>query len=128
VWRSQFCLFLVVFPVSCISSVSPRFYFRKHVFCFLPLVTILEPPQDDLLGQWNFHLDSRRENMWLSWKENSLKSDEEMVPLTINMICKLNSKSIAQKSSLVMAKKDFKGLKSWTIPCLYIKFSLDSIF
>jgi hypothetical protein len=30
------------FPVRCISSVSPRFYFRKHAFCFLPLVTILE--------------------------------------------------------------------------------------
>jgi hypothetical protein len=42
VWRSQFCLFSVVFPVRCISNISPRFYFRKHAFCFLPLVTILE--------------------------------------------------------------------------------------
>jgi hypothetical protein len=25
-----------------ISSVTPRFYFRKHAFCFLPLATILE--------------------------------------------------------------------------------------
>jgi hypothetical protein len=40
--ESKFCLFLVVFPVRCISSVSPRFYFRKHAFCFLPLVAILE--------------------------------------------------------------------------------------
>jgi hypothetical protein len=40
----EFCLFLVVFPARCISSVSPRFYFRKHSFCFLPLVTILESP------------------------------------------------------------------------------------
>jgi hypothetical protein len=39
---SEFCLFLVVFPERCISSVSPRFYFRKHTFCFLPLVVILE--------------------------------------------------------------------------------------
>jgi hypothetical protein len=39
---SEFCLFLVVFPTRCISSVSPRVYFRKHAFCFLPLVTILE--------------------------------------------------------------------------------------
>jgi hypothetical protein len=38
----EFCLFLVVFPVRCISSVSPRVYFRKHDFCFLPLVAILE--------------------------------------------------------------------------------------
>jgi hypothetical protein len=28
VWRSQFCLFSVVFPVQCISSICPRFYFR----------------------------------------------------------------------------------------------------
>jgi hypothetical protein len=37
----DFYLFLVVFPARCISSVSPRFYFRRHAFCFLPLVTIL---------------------------------------------------------------------------------------
>jgi hypothetical protein len=42
--ESKFCLFLVVFPVRYISSISPRFYFRKHTFCFLPLVTILESP------------------------------------------------------------------------------------
>jgi hypothetical protein len=40
----EFCLFSVVFPVRSISSVSPRFYFRKHAFCFLPLVAILESP------------------------------------------------------------------------------------
>jgi hypothetical protein len=39
--ESKFCLFSVVFLVRCISSISPRFYFRKHTFCFLPLVTIL---------------------------------------------------------------------------------------
>jgi hypothetical protein len=38
---SEFCLFLLVFLASCISSISPRFYFRKHAFCLLPLVTIL---------------------------------------------------------------------------------------
>jgi hypothetical protein len=44
--ESKFCLFSVVFPVRCISSISPRFYFRKHAFCFLPLAVILEslPP------------------------------------------------------------------------------------
>jgi hypothetical protein len=41
---SEFCFFSVVFPARCISSVSPRVYFRKHAFCFLPLVTILESP------------------------------------------------------------------------------------
>jgi hypothetical protein len=40
--ESKFCLFSVVFPVRCISSISPRFYFRRHAFCFLPLVAILE--------------------------------------------------------------------------------------
>jgi hypothetical protein len=39
---SKFCLFCVVFPVMCISSISPRFYFRRHAFCFLPLASILE--------------------------------------------------------------------------------------
>jgi hypothetical protein len=38
----EFCLFLVVFPIRCISSISPRVYFQKHAFCFLPLVTIFD--------------------------------------------------------------------------------------
>jgi hypothetical protein len=41
---SKFCLFSVALPVRCISSVSPRFHFRRHTFCFLPLATILESP------------------------------------------------------------------------------------
>jgi hypothetical protein len=39
--ESKFCLFSVLFPVRCISSVSPRFYFRRHAFCFLLLAAIL---------------------------------------------------------------------------------------
>jgi hypothetical protein len=39
---SEFCLFLMVFPARCISSISPRFYFRKRASCFLPLVAILD--------------------------------------------------------------------------------------
>jgi hypothetical protein len=42
--ESKFCLFSVAFPVRYISSVSPRFYFRRHTFCFLPLAAILESP------------------------------------------------------------------------------------
>jgi hypothetical protein len=38
----EFFLFLVFFPARRISSVSSRFYFRKHAFCFLLLVAILE--------------------------------------------------------------------------------------
>jgi hypothetical protein len=43
--ESEFCLFLLVIPVRCISSISPRFYFRKHAFFFLPLVAILVNPK-----------------------------------------------------------------------------------
>jgi hypothetical protein len=39
---SKFCLFSVILPVKCVSSVSPRFLYRRHAFCFLPLATILE--------------------------------------------------------------------------------------
>jgi hypothetical protein len=38
----EFCLFLVVFLARYIFSVSPKFYFRLHTFCFLLLVAILE--------------------------------------------------------------------------------------
>jgi hypothetical protein len=48
--ESEFCL-LVIFPVRCISSVSPRFYFRKHTFCFFPLVAILESLYDYVLDR-----------------------------------------------------------------------------
>jgi hypothetical protein len=47
--ESKFCLFSVVFPLRCISSISPRFYFRRHTFCFLPLVAILESPRAHFL-------------------------------------------------------------------------------
>jgi hypothetical protein len=39
---SKFCLFSVVLPARCVSSVSPRFHLRRHAFCFLPLAAILE--------------------------------------------------------------------------------------
>jgi hypothetical protein len=45
--ESKFCLFSVVLPVRCVSSVSPRFYFRRHTFCFLPLAAILESNYTD---------------------------------------------------------------------------------
>jgi hypothetical protein len=32
---SKFCLFLVVLPARCVSSISPRFHYRRHAFCFL---------------------------------------------------------------------------------------------
>jgi hypothetical protein len=37
---SKFCLFSVVLPARCVSSISPRFHYRRHAFCFLPLAAI----------------------------------------------------------------------------------------
>jgi hypothetical protein len=39
---SKFCLFLVVLPAKCVSSISPRFHYQRLAFCFLLLATILE--------------------------------------------------------------------------------------
>jgi hypothetical protein len=39
---SKFCLFSVILPVKCVSSISPRFHYRWLTFYFLPVATILE--------------------------------------------------------------------------------------
>jgi hypothetical protein len=39
---SKFCIFSVVLPAKCVSSISPRFHYRRHAFCFFSLATILE--------------------------------------------------------------------------------------
>jgi hypothetical protein len=39
---SKFCLFSVVLPAGCVSSVSPRFHYRRHAFCILPLNAIFQ--------------------------------------------------------------------------------------
>jgi hypothetical protein len=39
---SKLCLFSVIIPAKCVSSVSPRFHYRRLAFCFLPLAAILE--------------------------------------------------------------------------------------
>jgi hypothetical protein len=39
---SKFCLFSVVLPARCVSSISPIFHYRRLAFCFLPLAAILE--------------------------------------------------------------------------------------
>jgi hypothetical protein len=38
--RSKFCLFRVILPGRCVSIISPRFHYRRHAFCFLPLAAI----------------------------------------------------------------------------------------
>jgi hypothetical protein len=40
--ESKFCLFSVVLTARCVSSISPRFHYRRHAFCFLPVAAILE--------------------------------------------------------------------------------------
>jgi hypothetical protein len=49
---SKFCLFSVVLPARCVSSVSPRFHYRWHTFCFLPLATILESTLGDFFNSF----------------------------------------------------------------------------
>jgi hypothetical protein len=39
---SKFCLFSVILPAKCVYNVSPRFYYRRLAFSFLPLAAILE--------------------------------------------------------------------------------------
>jgi hypothetical protein len=41
---SKLWLFSVIMPAKCVSSVSPRFHYRRLHFCFLPLGAILESP------------------------------------------------------------------------------------
>jgi hypothetical protein len=43
---SKLHLFSVIMPAKCVSSVSPRFHYRRLAFCFLPLSAILECPYD----------------------------------------------------------------------------------
>jgi hypothetical protein len=39
---SKFCLFSVALLARCVSSISPKFHFRRLAFCFLLLAAILE--------------------------------------------------------------------------------------
>jgi hypothetical protein len=42
VWRCRSFASSCGFSCKVFSSISPRFYFKKHTFCFLPLVTIFK--------------------------------------------------------------------------------------
>jgi hypothetical protein len=39
---SKLCLFSVIMPAKCVSSLSPRFHYSRLIFYFLPLAAILE--------------------------------------------------------------------------------------
>jgi hypothetical protein len=41
--ESKLCLFSVIMPAKCVSSVSPRFHSRRLAFCLLPLAAIWNP-------------------------------------------------------------------------------------
>jgi hypothetical protein len=49
---SKFCLFSVILPAKCVSSISPRFHYRRLAFCFLPLAAILESSNFNLCKLW----------------------------------------------------------------------------
>jgi hypothetical protein len=59
---SKLCLFSVIMPAKCVSSVSPRFHYRRLTFCFLPLAAILESPQGEAF-QLSFFPYSRKKGM-----------------------------------------------------------------
>jgi hypothetical protein len=42
---SKLCLSSVIMPAKCVSSICPRFHYRRLAFCFLPLAAILESSQ-----------------------------------------------------------------------------------
>jgi hypothetical protein len=46
---SKLCLFSVIIPAKCVSSISLRFHSRNLAFCFFPLAAILESTPHTLL-------------------------------------------------------------------------------
>jgi hypothetical protein len=48
---SKLCLFSVIMPAKCVSSVSPRFHYRRLAFCFFPLAAVLESSNISSLKQ-----------------------------------------------------------------------------
>jgi hypothetical protein len=55
---SKFCLSSVILPAKCVYSISPRFHYRRLIFCFLPLAAILETQYAYFLRQGFYTLDS----------------------------------------------------------------------
>jgi hypothetical protein len=53
---SKLCLFSVIMPAKCVSSVSPRFHYRGVAFCFLPLAAILLFSLSNTLNKKPLHL------------------------------------------------------------------------
>jgi hypothetical protein len=62
-------------PAKCVSSVSPRFHYRRIAFCFLPLAAILEFSND-------FSLCTFFLNIFLALAEFT-EADEAMAELAV---------------------------------------------
>jgi hypothetical protein len=85
---SKFCLFSVIMPAKCVSSISPRFHYRRLAFCFLPLAAILESPQKGIwrpfLGKTHLvHLASHETLLAFKKKDDFFKSE------TIKMVLEM---------------------------------------
>jgi hypothetical protein len=55
---SKLCLFSVIMPAKYVSSISPRFHYRRVAFCFLPLAAILESPMSSFLSSLQIFFQS----------------------------------------------------------------------
>jgi hypothetical protein len=67
---SKLCLFSVIMPAKCVSSVSPRFHYRRLTFCFLPLAAILESSRIAFLFQNFFQVVGRSVSYHVLEKDN----------------------------------------------------------
>jgi hypothetical protein len=68
-------------PAKCVSSVSPRFHYRRLAFCFLPLAAILEFQHEGFLSDM-FEINTwgreEEEAVWV--RGNYEASDNRLEP------------------------------------------------
>jgi hypothetical protein len=74
VWRVQsFASFWVVLPARCASSISPRFLYRRHAFCFLPLAAILESLLECFMQKYQLDISYPQDMKYVLESENLLR-------------------------------------------------------
>jgi hypothetical protein len=46
---------LMFLPARCVSSISPRFHYKRHAFCFLPLaaqtIFLISEPKHEFMSK-----------------------------------------------------------------------------